>query len=72
MYINALVADEIQLIRKLFYRTREIPAHKMAPTAPWFVYYALLPLVSAVVNIMPMGDSTTAVVGFVQCLSLLD
>ena len=69
MYINALVADEIQLIRKLFYRTPEIPAHKMAP---WFVYYVLLPLVSAVVNIMPMGDSTTAVVGFVQCLSLLD
>jgi hypothetical protein len=67
---------ELQLkfsfIRKLFYRTPDIPAHKMAPTAPWFVYYALLPLVSAVVNIMPMGDSTTAVVGFVQCLPQLD
>jgi len=44
----------------------------MAPTAPQFVYYALLlfPLVFAQVKIMPIGDSTTAVVGFVKHLSI--
>jgi hypothetical protein len=38
--------------------------NKMAAATTWFLFALFFPLIFAQVKIMPLGDSTTAIVGF--------